>query len=643
MAYHIDFNGDLVIDSFQNGIGSDPYTGLTDLRNINITSISGEASVAFQTAPVFNTPRGLSTTIVATGAQFAFSMSPTLPTLELNQAVQVTVTVGSGFSSGIYYIVLNNGTQIELGSGYGANTGIESSGSFTATVTTIDLALGPRSSLTPPISFNKNYMVESSYQVSGSGAGHGPFHWLLDSNGLVWSDVLLTGTTSSWTYIGNPTGGDTKGNGLIFLPTTRASTTAMDGWIFVWRNAQIDYLKVQSNGVNLAASSLSWEPDWQTLTGTPSGNDIPHEAIVAPNNTVVFCDGYQMGIFGQESLVVTFDPTNSATYFYNEFDSVVPVNDVALSLAYLNNQILIGAVLNRIYQWDAISFVNSPAAIIFLPENNTTSIVAVGQNAYIFTGNRGRIYQTNGSQASLWAKVPDHISGTVQPTLVWGGTCYNLNQLYFSLYNPAIDALGTINEYGAVWAIDINSQAMYVSNELSHGTYNGFASFIFPTTTQETFSGYGFYAGWFNAGNSISGVDITVNAPYQSGQSYIVSDLIPVGTLLRKMTPYQFEIKTSMPLLTGESITLSVGYSLADYTTGNMTFIGTLVGGSNTSGSNVIVSGNFPTTVENQQWLIIKAVLTGISSNPSYNRLFQIRIIGDTIKSNIPTQPYSIA
>ena len=52
MAYSIDNNGDIVISGFNQGIGASPYSGLTDLRSVEIDSVPGEAAVNFATKTV---------------------------------------------------------------------------------------------------------------------------------------------------------------------------------------------------------------------------------------------------------------------------------------------------------------------------------------------------------------------------------------------------------------------------------------------------------------------------------------------------------------------------------------------------------------------------------------------------------------
>ena len=61
--------GDIIIDGFESGISDSPYgtnlqtqvgniqqTGLSDMRNVNIISIPGEASVLNQTVQASQTP-----------------------------------------------------------------------------------------------------------------------------------------------------------------------------------------------------------------------------------------------------------------------------------------------------------------------------------------------------------------------------------------------------------------------------------------------------------------------------------------------------------------------------------------------------------------------------------------------------------
>jgi hypothetical protein len=372
----------------------------------------------------------------------------------------------------------------------------------------------------------------------------------------------------------------------------------------------------------------------------------------------VYCDSFYVAIFSQNipalayNNYIGFNPLDPTTYYFNNF-AILPPNETAQCLTFLNQYVLIGSDSNFIYPWDAEGLaLKYTAPAILLPEKNVSAMVTAGNNAYVFAGNRGIIYVTNGSQASFFKKIPDHLSGTVEPLFWWGGSletpqntptgtaiCQK-NRLYFGFCATSPATGATVTGYGGIWCIDLSTGAMWQSNQLSYGTYAGLASaFLIPTAgaSYGPSVGYGIVAGWWDGQNSY-GVDVSISNPYSNGQSWVVSDIIPVGTFFKPMTAQQLEFKVSSPLLTGESVQLLMGSSLNDvYGSGSMTAVGTTSG----DATGTVFSGNFPITVQSQQWLIVKAILTYASGTPSYNRLTQIRIIGDTIATKVANEPYS--
>lgn len=668
MAYHIDpTDGSLVIDTFQNGIGSDPYSGLTDLKSVNPSSISGEASVSFSTTPVFNEQKYLNATGSTTTGTNLFNIPSLSSSVGLETAQWVTFSnVGtSGLSTATPYYALYDGNS-------GGNNHYQL---FTAT------AAYPPSGSAVTITGSSAVVFSTinpgliKYFAKSRGS-----NWMIDANGRVWSDITTTGIgggpiTSSWVYTGNTVDSNSNGNGIVCYQTVTDSTggaatpAGIDEWIFIFRNSGIDYTKITANGV-ATSPIITWVYGWKPGSGT-TGTSLStgylqnlitinnsHQAIVTPDGRVDYCDANFISVFYQNvptpgSNYTGFNPATQATYTFSTY-TILPFNDTAQCMGFINASLLVGGKLNIVYPWDLTSPTYS-TPLIQLPESNVQAIINVGQNGYIFAGNRGWIYQTNGSQASPYKKIPDHISGAVEPLISWGGSAtagaptgtvtFNKNRLYFGC-QVSLQGGGNAMGYGGIWCLDLNSGTLWNSNQMSYGSYAGYVSALIVPAAQTNYSpsiGYGVLAGWSDGGNTGNfGVDASIAAPYTNGASMVVSDLIPVGTLLRPMTPLQFEAKTSMPLLTGESISLYAGYSLADYVTGNMTFIGTITGGSTTYGQSAIVSGNFPTLVQNQQWLIVQAILTGISSNPSYNRLVQLRVFGDTIKTQIAGQPYAL-
>ena len=279
----------------------------------------------------------------------------------------------------------------------------------------------------------------------------------------------------------------------------------------------------------------------------------------------------------------------------------------------LGTNILIGGQGYNAYAWDTTSTLVS--YYIPIAEPFIARMVTVNTNTYIFAGNRGRIYITNGSQAQLWQKVPDHVSGTIEPRFIWGGATAVKNQLYFS-FTCTSNAGSAINNYGGIWAIDLATQAIRLTNQLSYGTYLGYASTFLPQLFNPTVSvseaGTALWIGWYD-GLSTCGVDIPSTSVYTNGQAFVTSDLIPIGTHLKPQTPMQFEFKLSSPLLANESVQLLVGSYL------DMSYA-SFVQALNVSGSNskIILSGNSQDSggspVQAQEWLIVQAILTGYFS-----------------------------
>lgn len=642
MSYAIDFaTGDLIIQGFDQGIGSSPYTGLTDMKSVNPSSILGEVGVNFSTQSVTKAPISgtsgspTSATVTATPS---YIYIPTALNLETWQTIFIVSAGTSGLSTTIPYYLSYIGTS-------GSNNEYAL---YTTYVGGSSVTISANSAVT-------FYTITPQTPKFFSQAPSANF--MIDSVGKVWSNYILSGTgggpsTSSWTYTGNTTDSTSYGNGMVYWKTSNSTAPGdWDGWLFVLRDGQLDYSNV--DGINNGSPYNhvgTWVYGWDPLqhsTGNSNylnGSNLtncPHNAIVGPDGNIYFCDYYTVRKIQQANIItpVTFSPTSAATYLYS-VGHILPINEISTCIAPLGVNYIIGGVGNQAYIWDGVN----PVAVInpiLLAESYVTNIVTVNVNAYIFCGNRGYIYVTNGSQASPFAKIPDHISQVIEPNFFWGGATYQKNRLYFSAFitnnSETINPVG----YGGVWAIDLSTNALWLANQLSYGTYTGYASALSAVPIKFTGAsmitepvGTGLLIGWVNG--TTYGVDVTISTPYTNGASWIVSDFIPVGTALKPMTAYQIEFKLSTPLKTGETVQLLMGSSLNDlYGTGTMTSLGT------TTGTGVELSANFPITVQGQQWLLVQAIIKAVSSNSSYDRLVQLRVIGETVKTQVATQPFA--
>jgi hypothetical protein len=178
----------------------------------------------------------------------------------------------------------------------------------------------------------------------------------------------------------------------------------------------------------------------------------------------------------------------------------------------------------------------------------------------------------------------------------------------------------------AEWAIDLDTNALRLTNELSYGSYSGYAPALMASTLgQANFApgpgGSGLFIGWDKDNSSFTyGIDTTIGTPYTGSQATIDFDLIPIGTFNKPRDNTMVEYKLSRPMVSGESIVVntrlifdvtSTGYTptLTDSTVGNY-------------------SGTASINTQNAQWLQVQAVINSTASNPSYLRLRHIRLLG---------------
>lgn len=606
MAYKIE-GKDIVISGFENGIADSPYQGISDIRNCDTITVPGEASVAF--APTLTTTQGAISAVTFTasnsGGNLLLTYNGTVP-LITNSVITVSNT-GGALPTGLvanraYYVTVVSGTTFNVSSASAGGTLIV----FT------DAGTGTQKFST--INIGKPKFIVPLSLASGSGFTYAYF--MADDNGRVWYYYQ----NAQWVYMkslgasGEGTGGGTSGNngnGLVIYKN----------YLFLFRQQQIAYIQVSSAYAVRTLAQLTttgnWNLTWQSLTTpwltTNQPADVSHYAIVGQtDDTVYFCNTCFVGSLVQ-IVGKVFDPTDVTTYTLNLSALGIPTNDNSQCIAQLATNLLIGGINNIVFSWDRISIGYSP---IFISEYNTVQIVTVNTNAYIFAGQRGRIFITNGAQANLYKKIPDHLSGTVNPYYTWGGAIFNRNQIYFGV--QATDNTGTaINQYGGTWVIDLVTDALRLLNQQSYGTYAGITSALATILGTNTSNGFGLLMGWYTSSNTLGGIDKSSSTPYTGGQSYVDSDLIPIGRYIDPQTPSQIEWKTSVPLVSEESVAM---YYRLNFNDSYSVIVSDVI--SYTGIFSEMLKANF----QKAQWLQLRAVLTSTASTPSYCRLTEFRI-----------------
>lgn len=311
------------------------------------------------------------------------------------------------------------------------------------------------------------------------------------------------------------------------------------------------------------------------------------------------------------------------TMIYTPIALILPDFEITQSLAEIGTNILIGTMSNALYLWDGVNTYNTTP--IYLPENNVVQILTVNNMGYIFAGNKGNIYITNGSAASAVITVPDYTAGIpgnpasyIEPYFTWGGAMYLRGRVYFSVSSSNSNC-------GGIWSF-IPTQNMFfgedyglalrIENQASYGTYNGYSPVLIASQTQGAIAPQYWNAWESTTAGTSYGIDFTGTTT--GTVANIETDLIPVGTMLNKKTLQQIEYKLSTPLAVGESVAISYRQN----STGSYTSCGTAIVESTTG-----LSGYFTANFEKSQWLQLNVVLTPLSTSSStFVRLTEIRI-----------------
>lgn len=438
----------------------------------------------------------------------------------------------------------------------------------------------------------------------------GPYTFIIDANGNVWY-VPITASNGvavgSLQYTGN-VGHSSSQTGTDF------GIVAWKGYLFALIGVDIDYINI-NDLFSIAGPNGKWHYAWKNGL---SVTVYQHQSIAATDDAVYFCNGSGLGSI-LENAGQVFDPTNTATYTFNLAALALPTLDVAQSVAQLGTNLLIGGTLNYLYPWDRIS--TSFGYPLICADQSIVRIVSTNSNAYVFAGTRGRIYITNGTQMQLYKKVPDFISGGLDPYYTWGDATFFRNKLHFTF--TAQDNSGTaLNSTGGIWSLGIDAGqtavdlptagSLFNENQLSYGTYGGSCPVLFYNQNPSP-PGYGICGAWVNSG--VSGLDMSSSLPYTNFQTYIDTDLIPIGSFYQPHTAQQLEYKLSKSLQTGESVRVSYRFNLTDTFTAFWT--STNVGA---------ISDAIQLPFEKFQWIQFRVELKSTATTPSFVRLTELRL-----------------
>lgn len=306
----------------------------------------------------------------------------------------------------------------------------------------------------------------------------------------------------------------------------------------------------------------------------------------------------------------------------------LPGFEVSQCMAEIGNIMLIGCKGNVVYPWDQVS--NLPSGIMNLPEGNVQNILTVNQTGYMFAGNQGNIYITDGSLASLALNIPDYVAGIpgspgtyIEPQYYWGDSMYLRGRVYFSLYDQTATKAGNA---GGVWSF-VPTQNFYLGQDIglaprleainSYNTYDGYANLLIPNQLQNSLEPLYFSAWTSDVNTPTYGIDNSTSGTNASYVTVIETDAIPVGTMLDKTTFSQLEYKLGAPLDSGATITAKYRTDITSAWTSCNPFI------TETNRLSGYAMPNF----ELSQWLQFQFTLTPITSTADTNTFIRFREI----------------
>lgn len=448
--------------------------------------------------------------------------------------------------------------------------------------------------------------------TSAAAAGSPSHFAILDKDGHVFEATSMTGTFTFLSSSNSTTSSSVNDSISYYL-----------GYLFKFRNDSIDIW----NG------STWYKVGWNPATGGAGVSSItagvPHFSYVGTDNILYFCNGNYLGSIGlaDPSTPTSFDPATPATYTFSATKLQLPASDWAISIGEVGggntpqSTLLVGGLTNAIYPWDKTSSsFNYP---IFMADNYAARIVSANQNAFIFAGKtsgRGRIFITNGAQAEEYFKMPDYLFGQQDPYYTWGDAIFWRNNLIFGTF-VVPNSQSSPLLVSQLWALDLDTKAFRSISEIpSAATAKGNATALIGVPNLGT-SGFSFIIGW-DDNAAAPGIGYSGTTAGTSATATITTDLIPMGTFLKRKTYKQVEVKFRTPLQTGESLIVSpvIDAGTVSPSPANLTFSPTLASGGNNTFSAVA-----PVTFQASQWMQLSLSLTGNNAS-SGGRLYEIRI-----------------
>lgn len=577
---------ELVISGFEQGIADSPFNGIGNIQNLVVSYVDGIAYVNYKKKPCTISGGTMGKPLYSTqspaGTIYISDDNKQIWKQSAVNSSTFNLLTGNYTGENIYgiqfwsnYLIVFYSSRIEIngdGTGDGAitsgnwNTGASASGVWPIRSTTLTLTGSPASGST-----SATLSTYTDAQGNARAFWNGP-------SGTFFLNFTLTGSISQ-TVVARLTQGSAD---ISWTPALNAGASS---------------------------SSVGIEPIKTNTSDVGAGT---HMSIVSINDgNLYFCQGSYVGAF-QATPFQTVAKGNMKTFTYNCAALGLPKTDGSIWLTEMRNQLLI-AGFEKIYPWDRVSAQWSNPIPVF---ENISKMTNILNTVYILAGTKGNIYFSNGYNAELLTKIPDYISGVIDPQWSFGGIMEHRNQLYFQAI--ATNSATGSNIFGGAFKLDINKSVVTLDSQFSGGllpTGLSTTGGILINNNSLTPLAYDNYYSAYSA--TTSAIDYNDTSLWTSGECLIETDIIPIGTAVQPVTYSSAEFKLAQPLASGDSISLYARKSLSD----SYTLIGTT--------STAVLSDFYDgLSFEEWQWIQFKVIMStgGSSTTSSRVRLYEIII-----------------
>jgi hypothetical protein len=630
MSYRIENNPrtklpEIVIEGWERGIASSPHTGLQDIRGMNVEDTPGIAKIKPEATKT--SPAKFAYTFTAVAATDVITYASAIAqTVYVAVTFTTTGTLPAGLSlATTYFLITTGATTAKVATTLAnaiAGTAIDITDAGTGVHTINSVNMGEM----------KQAVIDPRTQII----------YTVDSNGKVWGRGYATGG-DNWQLIVGNTLTNASGNGIAVFAN----------WLFVFRNNVIDVFGDLRNTL----ASRTWSNSWKTLEAT-TAYSRRRDTLVGQDNTLYWTDFDDDFSVSQENLgfigslrprpgqALFGDTGNPATsssttnYSFNTQALDFPSMEEPIALEELNEKLVIGVNpysttafqrgYSKLYTWDRIA--ETFDFPLLIPDIRIVDLVNLNNLIYIFVGNRGRCYVTNGSSLELAFKIPDSLftDATLSAFLIEGNplTLFPTNSTTFS-YNCTV-ARGRLffgvnfNGASALYSYEPKADRLIIENRFSGGSYgdiiNGLVNITCVVGILTAQNSMSVNFAWFDGATSTYGWDLegTTGNPTASGYALVISDIIPVGTKIFSRTFGDLEWRTDTPISAQDTITLYVRKGINQA----WTQVGTTTG----NASNNIYSDVYTINIQDAQWVQVKAICSSVGSGGTMVRLNQLRI-----------------